>query len=221
MLNGVDVKLKLVPSKDSFNLMAHDGMVGYKSVIPHDTLVVRKAKLNLVISLAHEKALLRGNAKYPLWRVTLKTFSVPIGMLFYTQDNLFLSQTPTQIVIGILTSSAFNGLYKANPFNFQTFYLTYLNVTTDGRTVSGKPLSLNYTNNQYVRAFIVLNLAMGLVDKVAGNDIEYTHFKDGYALYAFDLSPSLLDGDQFKMSKPGLLSFELKFATTTAEPAKS
>jgi hypothetical protein len=56
MLNGVDVKVKLVPSKDSFNLVAHDGSIVYKFIITHATLIVRKTKLNPDISLAHEKA---------------------------------------------------------------------------------------------------------------------------------------------------------------------
>ena len=218
MLNGIDVKVKLVPSKDSFNIIAHDIAVGYKSVITHATLVVRKAKLNPAVSLAHEKALMKGNAKYPLKRVTLKTFSIPKGMLSHIQDNLFLSQTPTRIVIGLVTSAAFNGSYKVNPFNFQNFDLTYLNVTSDGRTVTGKPLSMDYSHNQYVRAFFGTNLAMGLIGRDAGNDLEYRHFKNGYALYAFDLSPSLLDGEQFEMAKSGPLSIEIKFSTVIAEP---
>jgi hypothetical protein len=42
---------------------------------------------------------------------------------------------------------------------------------------------------------------MGLVGKDTGNDIEYTYFKDSYALYAFDLKPSFLNGDKFDKAK--------------------
>jgi hypothetical protein len=59
---------------------------------------------------------------------------------------------------------------------------------------------------------------MGLICKDVGNGMEYRHFKDGYSLYAFDLSPSLLDGDQFELAKSGPLSLELKFAHVTPEP---
>ena len=58
MLNGVDIKIKLTPSKSVFNLIAMDVNGGYKSVITYAALLVRKAKLNTAISLAHEKALL-------------------------------------------------------------------------------------------------------------------------------------------------------------------
>jgi hypothetical protein len=218
MLNGVDIKIKLMPSKDVFNLIAHDPKESYKAIITYATLVVWKAKLNPAISLAHEKALTQTNAKYPFKRVVLKTLSIPSGMLSHTQDNLFLSQTPTRIVIGLINAAAFNGSHKYNPFNFQNFGLTYMNVNVDGRTVSGKPLTMDYDHNQYVRAFFETNLAMGPICKVVGNRTEYRHFKNGYSLYAFDLSPSLLDGDQFELAKSGPLPLELYFAQVTPEP---
>ena len=219
LLNGVDVKIKLTPSKDTFNLIADDATVGYKSVITYAALVVRKAKLNPAVSLAHEKALMQGNAKYPLKRVVLKSFTITKGLTGHIQDNLFLSQTPTRIVIGLVTSAAFNGSYKSDPFNFQHFGLQYLNVSLDGRTVAtGKPLTCNFEQDQYARAFFNTNLAMGLIGRDAGIGLQYADFKHGNALYAFDLTPSLLDGEIFELAKSGVLSLELKFATSTPEP---
>ena len=97
MLNGVDVKIKLTPSKDSFNLLTAEPTKGYKTVITYATLLVRKASLNPAISIAHEKALTRMNAKYPFKRVLLKTFAIPKGMLSHNQENLYMSQTPTRL----------------------------------------------------------------------------------------------------------------------------
>lgn len=49
-----------------------------------------------------------------------------------------------------------------------------------------------------MRAFFGTNLSLGLIVKDAGNDTDYKAFKHGYE---FDLTPSLLDGDQFEMAK--------------------
>jgi hypothetical protein len=191
----------------------HDGVVKVKSVITHATLDVRKAKLNPVISLTHEKAFLQGNAKYSLKLFALKIFLIPKGILSHTPDNL--CQTPTRVVIGIIALMAFNGSYKANPFYFEHFDLTYSNVSAGGRTFNIKPLAMDYGHTQYVTAFSEINLAIGLIGKDAGNDREYRHFKNGYALYAFDLCPSLLDGDQLEMVKADPLSIELNIFTIT------
>ncbi len=218
MLKGVDIKIKLTPAKDSFTLLTADQNKGYKAMITHATLVVRKARLNPAISIAHEKALTRMNAKYPFKRVVIKTFAIPKGMLSHNQDNLYMSQTPTRLVLGLVASTAFNGSYTKNPFNFQHFHLTYLNVSVDGRSLSGKPLVMDFDRNQAIRAFFNSNLSLGMVGKDAGNGIDYKHFKNGYTLFAFDLSPSLLDGEQFELAKSGPVSIELKFSQVTTEP---
>ena len=49
------------------------------------------------------------------------------------------------------------------------------------------------------------------MNKDVGNCIEYRDFLGGYALFAFDLSPSLLDGNQVELVKSGSLILELKF----------
>ena len=57
LINGVDVKIRLIPSKSTFHLIAHHAAAGYNSVITHASLFVRKVKLNPAVALAHEKAL--------------------------------------------------------------------------------------------------------------------------------------------------------------------
>jgi hypothetical protein len=215
LLNGVDVKIKLTPSKEAFHLIGP--AAGFKTVITHASLLVRKAKLNPAVALAHEKALEKGNAKYPMKRVLVKSFAIARGMMSHNQDNLFLSQTPTRLVIGLVESAAFNGAYAKNPFNFKHFGLTYLSLNLDGRSVMGKPLSLDFEHNKYSKAFFGSKVALGLANRNADNDISYKQFKNGYTLFSFDLSPSLLDGEQFEMIRSGALSLELKFAQVLTE----
>ena len=69
MLNGVDIKMRLVRSKDTFSLMG-DGGVKIKDV----TLHVRKVKVHPSVQLNHIKGLERMMAKYPMCRVETKVF---------------------------------------------------------------------------------------------------------------------------------------------------
>lgn len=71
MLNGVDVKVKVIPTKDVFNLITPNSNIDYKSIISYVALVERNAKVNPGISLAQETASLQSNAKYPLIRVVM------------------------------------------------------------------------------------------------------------------------------------------------------
>ena len=133
LLNGVNIKIRLIPSKNAFNLMVHGANPTFVSTIAHASLFVRKCKLNPAVTLAHAKALEKGTAKYPLKRVVLKTFSIPQNNLSAVQDNLFLSQLPTSIVIGLVDSAAFNGHYAKNPFSFGPHGLSFLSLFLEGK----------------------------------------------------------------------------------------
>ena len=211
LLNGVDVKIRLIPSKNSFNIMS--AADNFKSVINHASLFVRKVRLNPAVTLSHAKALERGTAKYPLKRVVVKTFSIPIGNVGAVQDNLFLSQTPNRLVIGLVDSEAFNGVNARNPFNFKTFGLSFLSLYLDGKQVPSKPLQPNFEDGEYVRSFYNLMVSSGLANQDAGSNISRQDFANGFALYSMDLTPSLIDDNQlFELVKSGALRLELKFA---------
>ena len=211
LLNGVDVKIRLIPSKSTFNLMAAADAT-FKSIITHASMFVRKVRLNPAVTLSHAKALERGTVKYPLKRVVVKTFSIPAGNVGAVQDNLFLSQTPNRLVIGLVDSAAFNGESTSNPFNFQTLGLSFLSLYLDGKQVPSKPLQPNFVTGQYVRSFFNLMVSSGLANQDAGSNISRQDFAGGFALYSMDLTPSLIDDNQlFELVKSGALRMELKF----------
>lgn len=216
LLNGVDVKIKLTPSKHTFHLMSEGGALAQ---ILHASLHVRKVKPNPAVALAHNKALEQNTAKYPLTRVVTKVFSVPRGQMSCVEDNLFLSQLPKRIVIGLVKSAAFLGAYKENPFYFGTHHLNYLAVSIDGKNVPGKPLTPNFDTDLCARAFYHQALAgISHQNKDQGSYLEYKDFNLGYGLFVFDLSPSYLDGGQVELLRSGSLRLEFKFGTALVEP---
>jgi len=118
MLNEVNVKIKLVRSKDAFCIMSE---ADCRVVITKATMFVRKVKLSPSVFLAHAKALANGTAKYPIRRVICKTFTVPNGFRDISHEKLFFGQLPTRVVVGLVTNQAFNGHRERNPFNFHHF----------------------------------------------------------------------------------------------------
>ena len=118
MLNGVDIKMRLVRSKDAFSLMG-DGKVQIEDV----ALFVRKVKVDPSVQLDHIRGLERMTAKYPVCRAETKVFSVPKGNMMANQENLFWGQLPNamdltadwEVVIGMVENKAFNGDKTKNP----------------------------------------------------------------------------------------------------------
>lgn len=103
------MKVKLTTTKDVFNLSAPDCTIAYKSIITYVAIIVRKAKVNFSISLAHQNVLLQSNAKYSPKRDVIKRLSIPKGMISHT-EQFFLIQTPTHVVVRLIDSAGFNGV---------------------------------------------------------------------------------------------------------------
>ncbi len=93
LLNGVDISLKFIRSKDEFFLMTAANAQYHVKIISA-SLFVKKVSVAPSIRLAHGRALQHTNAKYTIDRVSLKTFSIPAGTRVCNQENLYIGQIP-------------------------------------------------------------------------------------------------------------------------------
>ena len=94
--------------------------------------------------ICHTGALKHTTAKYPINRVECKVFPVPRGNYSGNQHNIFQGQLPDRIVVGMVNSTAFNGSFKKNPFNFKKYDIAYLGLTVNGEHLRSKPLQLKF-----------------------------------------------------------------------------
>ena len=144
LLNGVDVKIRLVRSKDAFSLMAGGANPDYKVRIVAAVLFARKAVLSSTVQMAHIKALAKGTAKYPLRPVDCKVYSIPQGAMSHTHENLFLGTLPKRVILWCIDNDAYNGNYAKYQFNAKNNAINFLAVYVDGRQVPAKPLQPNF-----------------------------------------------------------------------------
>ena len=112
LLNGVNVKIRLVRSKDAFSLMADGQNPDYKVQIVDAVLFARKAELSPTVQMAHIKAWEKGTAKYPIRPVDCKVYSIPQGAMSHTHDNLFLGTLPKRLILWCIDNDAYNGEYS-------------------------------------------------------------------------------------------------------------
>lgn len=210
MLNEVNTKIKLTRSKDSFCLMAV-GAQAFRVKITAAAFLTRKVKISPSVYLAHAKTLESGMAKYPIRRVVCKTFTVPAGYLDVSQEKLFSGQLPTRLILGCVDNRAFNGDLERNPFNFQNFSLRTLSVYLDGQQISIKPLTMDYANSQHITSYMSLFNGVGKDNRDEGNGIDREEYPNGYALYAFDLSPDLTDSESFSLARQGTVRVDMTF----------
>ena len=156
-------------------------------------LQIRKVKVSPNISIAHELALKKGPAIYPIRRVECKTFIISAGNPSLRKDNVFNGLVPKTFAMVMADSAAFNGDYKKNPFNFKTFTTSFLGITVNGEEVPFRPLQLSYTaaNPRYIEAFLTMFSGAGKLFYNAGNDVTRDEYAGGYAVYVADLTPDM------------------------------
>ena len=210
LLNNVDVKIRMVRSKNAFAINSAAALAGCKVKIEEASLFVRRVKISPAVQLAHIKALEKGTAKYPIRRVDCKVFSVAAGHLSSTQENLFLSQIPKRVVLGFCDTAAYNGSYAKNCFNFKNYDINYLALYVDGQQIPSKPLQPDF-DKTFVRSYMSLFTGTGQQHQDEGNDISRSDYYQGNTLFAFDLTPDLSDGANFNLIKQGNLRVEVHF----------
>lgn len=213
LINGVEMRLRMVRSRDAFCLI--DTIGNHEVHVLDASLLIRRSKISPGILLAHAKALAKTTAKYPLTRVEVKSISIHSGIHGETLDNVILGQIPKRIIIGFVDNRAFNGNRMFNPFNFYHYNINLLSLYVDGSQIPGKPLQLDFTNDSlYVDAYHTLFSGTGIHFLNEGNCIPREGYSYGYCLFAFDLTPDLSanENTHWNLVKYGSVRIEVRFA---------
>ena len=217
LLNGVEVRLRLIRYKDLFCLHGNTDQAQNKVSLKEVTLFARKVKPNPAVQLAHAKALQHSTAKYPLRRMEVKSFTVLTGNRSITKENLFLGQLPTRMVIDVVDNDAYNGVITKSPFHFMHNSIHFMTLYHDGVQIPAKPLQSDFANDRFIRSYLRLFSQTGQYYRDTGNDISREQYKNGCALFAFDLTPQMDSGEiGLELIKHGNIRIEIHFANATA-----
>ena len=221
LLSYVDLKVVLNRSNNAFCLMASEDNSDFRVKLTDAYLKVRKVKVNPSIAVAHEIALKKGPAIYPIRRVECKSFTVPGGNPSLRKDNLFNGHVPRTLVFGLVDGDAFNGNPKKNPFNFKHFSVSSIGITVNGEEMPFKPMKLAFGNApQYIEAYATMFSGTGKMYHNTGNDITRSEFPNGYAVYAFDLTPDMCGASgHFNVIQKGNIAIDIQFSAAPAAAA--
>ena len=140
LLSFVGLKVILNRNVNEFCLMASEDDADYRVKLTKAYLKIRKVKVSPSISTAHELALKKGPAIYPVRRVECKTFIIAAGNPSLRKDNLYNRLVPKTFMFRMVDSAAFNGNCKKNPYNFKT----YTTLSLASRSTEKKYLSNPY-----------------------------------------------------------------------------
>jgi hypothetical protein len=133
----------------------------------------------------HNKAFLKKRAQYPIRSTFVRASDVPMGSQIYMSQTMHNGILPSAVVLGMVSSKARAGDFKKDPYNFQNFGLKSVTLTSDNDPTLTRRIEVDFKNNNYLLGYQTLFKALG--NRTDGNDISRDEYKQGNALYLFDL----------------------------------
>jgi hypothetical protein len=217
ILNDVNVNITLTKASDDFALLAAAGGE-FKIKIQQASFFIRKQILFPSVILAHQRLLEKGQvARYPYKKTEVKYFTIPQGNASAIEENLFSSSIPTRIIIGFVSSAAFNGDLKKNPFVFGNYNIQNIAVKVNNISIPIHPLQLNFTSSNYLLPYYMLFTSTGIAGQDSGIPISRKSYKDIYTLFSFDITQSSNNDSLLNLDKSGNVKLELKLGAALTE----
>ena len=208
--NGVEIRLKLNRSSNSFCLM---GDVEGRVIIQQVAFNVRTVDLLPVVANNLNQVIEQQNMKIPIRRAVVKTFTIPNGQRSKIDDHLFLGQLPKRIILGMVRNTDINGDPTTNPFDFRHFNLSKLEVSIDGKTTHNKPFTPNFADGEVLRSYMSLFQATGSLGQNRSFGLTLKHYKAGYSLWGYDLTADQgSEQGQLHPIKTGNMRIDIQFS---------
>ena len=112
-----------------------------------------------------------------------------------------------------MDNDAYSGAIQKSPFNFKHNNINFITIYRDGVQIPSKLLQPNFANNRFICSYTRLFTQTGQYHPNTGNAISREQFKNGCALFAFDLTSQLDSAEVgFELIKHGNIRIEIHFA---------
>jgi hypothetical protein len=218
----MDIEIELLRHPSSAFYLMH--IAGAKFDVEITKAFLHCQKLHVIPDyVAGIEEMLRKNNEniiFPLNDAYVGNFVINSGVYNYHNDTLFLGRIPKRIIIGFVTSEAYNGSPTKNPFNFQKFDIQYVRLTKNGVDYPHPPLIIDWDSNQYKQAYHYLCSSVQGDYNDAVLNLTPSEFSQGYTLFSYDMSPDQRGSVDLHnaANKPSQIKFEIRFKTPPANP---
>ena len=117
---------------------------------------------------------------YPTVRSEIRTYNIARNTLHFEINNPFQNRLPNMVIVGLVTSTAFNGAVAENPFSFRQFNLVSVKQVVRGETYPYEPLvMIRNSGSKDMRGYRQFLQATGSLCKSRGNMVQADDWGNG------------------------------------------
>lgn len=190
--NNVNLSLRLLRNGSDF--LCQTTEPGYKGVVEIQKclLYIRRVTPTPTMALHLAEQMKNQNCLYPIQRLTSKYFTLAKGTREFDVPNICTDQLPSRIMIGFVDTAAFSGDQTLDPFKFEPFKLDYLSLTCNGRAYPSIPLTADFPNKIYRRAYqLLLDTIQGPCEDTVSLGIDGNSYTTDSCFFGFTLARAL------------------------------
>lgn len=216
------ISIEFDRSDVNFALMANVATTKYQIKINEINLYVHRVRLTdqCYDDIINKRSgIERPALKYPMPYVDMKYWCFGRGNNILQAPQLVSHRTlPKRMVFGLISQDALNGSLHKNPFAFKNYGVEEFNVKTNIESnIPFYNLETNFTDDNYEQAYMALRRNTVGMFANEGMVISRDDFKNGHALFVFDITTSGIDKNSFEIRESGSVSFTIKLKEQLAE----
>lgn len=215
LIGGCNIRITLYPNDVSFYLKSSDENLVPSLELVEAGMYVHRAIVSPQIIEAQEAALTKSNARYLINRGECYNFTIESGKTDVNLYNIINGVMPRQIFVAFVDAEDYLGNFKTNPFQFKHNNIIEISCFLNGIQYPRIAYKTDFTNDDYVRAYIALTSAVNQNSTDSTCVISRSMYKNGFTLFPFVFTPDLAES-AFKsgyISRPqaGSLSLHVRF----------
>jgi hypothetical protein len=206
LLDGVNMRFKFHLNRPGF--IINSAMPAPPQMVvrfENITLYIKQDKPIPAFYSAIQQVVAQKNnaAMYPLDNFILKSHPIASGQNELILQDVFQQNCPPEILLGMVSSEAFQGVYNRNAMCFRTFDIEEIGSYVNDIPCPSMPLKVDFAGKKYNEAF------QRILDHTRGVEtgLQYNDVTRGYALFPIRLSP----GNDKTLVKKGRVKIHLKF----------
>ncbi len=200
-VNSVSLQIKITKNNNNFYMLGDNKFAfNYEDVF----LRIKRQIISPSVMAALTKVSEQTSFKYPLKRTILKPFVIPHASNKFSL-TICKGIMPRRALFFFIETTAYDGTIDKNPFNFKNFGVNFLQLKINSKSLPNtNGLNMDFSKDNYLEAY------KSLVKLISDLDISYEEFKNGYAIYAFDLNPDVSSSEHYSLLRDGVMNLDVK-----------
>jgi len=214
LIPGVEMKIKLIRNDDEFSLIEATKLGSIK--MKHLEMNVRKISIEPSIVANIESKLSSTPIMYPIAHSKIKTFLINSGIKSQHIAQLVRGKLPRSFIISFVSSKAFDGDHASNPFVFEHFNLSNMNVYVNGEPIHPKAIQPSWSDDGALKQYSWMLENIGL-HQDQSNGITYEDFVSNSVFFPYDNSPDLSNSYWYYGTQSGTIDVHVGFENALTE----